>query len=340
MDRCSATFENGISDSFNSRIVEASGKPIINMLEDIRVYIMQRMFCMNKLSFDNKDSITPLVRRQMEYNKRIQRHWLVFPSGYKEEAPSSSMPPPTATPSTSNTMPPPSTPSTSNTMSPPLTPSPSTLNTMPLPSSSNTMPPPPTPYDSNTMRGSNTMPSHATYASTGTNKGKGGYRKGGSKGGARGGTRGGARSDESKRGRGSSKRGRGSNTIPFQGLKDKASDDENQFKMDMKAVYEMEKEQMAIDEDDQFWEECARKFDHVEDVAAGKQPMTEDESTVEVNPKPTRSQKSKATKVPNQMRIFHKNKGRYERIFNQKMKNFKFDEHGTGSSPDKAFDVE
>ncbi|GJX41482.1 hypothetical protein Tco_0256472 [Tanacetum coccineum] len=72
MDRCSAAFENEISDSFNSRIVGARGKPIITMLEDIRVYIMQRMFCMNKLAFDNKDSITPSVRRQMEYNKRIQ----------------------------------------------------------------------------------------------------------------------------------------------------------------------------------------------------------------------------------------------------------------------------
>ncbi|GJY18026.1 hypothetical protein Tco_0389517 [Tanacetum coccineum] len=69
-----------------------------------------------------------------------------------------------------------------------------------------------------------------------------------------------------------------------------------------------------------------------EDVAAGKQPMIEDEplqgradlpiqeSTVEVNLKPTRSKKSKAAEVLNQMRIFHENIGRSERIFNQKMK--------------------
>ncbi|GKC16164.1 hypothetical protein Tco_1012946, partial [Tanacetum coccineum] len=54
----------------------------------------------------------------------------------------------------------------------------------------------------------------------------------------------------------------------------------------------------------------------------------------------TRSKKSKAVKVPNQVRIFHRNRGRSVRIFNQKMKNFKFDEHGTRSTPDKAFDVE
>nr|GFA11763.1 hypothetical protein [Tanacetum cinerariifolium] len=67
-----------------------------------------------------------------------------------------SMPPPTATPSSSNTLPPPPTPSSSNTMTPPLTPS--TSNTIlppPTPSTSNTMTPPPTPSDSNTIPSDN-----------------------------------------------------------------------------------------------------------------------------------------------------------------------------------------
>nr|GEV73171.1 hypothetical protein [Tanacetum cinerariifolium] len=525
-DRCSAAFENGILKSFNSRIVGARGKPIITMLEEIKVFNMQRMFCMNKLAFNNKDSITPSVRRQMEYNKRIQREvevrrrdqslgvnlhqmkcvcnmWQLsgipyvlamvmythmkmnldlgvdecqplplppierkmprrtrkrrirhptkdeghvatrvvrvmhchkcWKTGHNKtrcpnqerpkhvylrskgivfrEAPSSSMLPPTAKPSTSNIMPPPPTPSTSNTMPPPPTSSPSTSNTMPPLYSSNTIPPAPTPSGLNTMPShatlgsntsacSNTMSSHAASASTGTNKGKsplipkkrgrptkssafssrggsrggptniGGFRGGAtSRGGSRGdatsrsGYRGGSRGGASKRGRGSSKRGRCSNTIPFQGLRDESSDEEHQFKMDMKVVYEIEREQMAIDEDDQFWEECIREFDHVKDVATEKQPMTEylaavkktmiedeplkvradlptQESTVKANLKPTRSKKSKAAEVPNQMRIFHKNKGSCERIFNQKMRNFMFDKHGTGSTPDKAFDVE
>ncbi|GKC30452.1 hypothetical protein Tco_1037746, partial [Tanacetum coccineum] len=67
------------------------------------------------------------------------------------EAPSSSMPSHTATPSTSNTMSPPPTPSTSNPMPPPLTQSLSTSNTMSPPSVTNTMPPAPKPYVSNTM---------------------------------------------------------------------------------------------------------------------------------------------------------------------------------------------
>ncbi|GKA39088.1 hypothetical protein Tco_0731639 [Tanacetum coccineum] len=89
-----------------------------------------------------------------------------------QEAPSSSIPYPTATPSTSNTMPPSPTPSDSNTMPPPLTPSPYTSNTMPPPSGYNTMLSPRTPSGSNISVGSNIIPSHATSASTRTNKGK------------------------------------------------------------------------------------------------------------------------------------------------------------------------
>ncbi|GJZ94456.1 hypothetical protein Tco_0666659 [Tanacetum coccineum] len=78
----------------------------------------------------------------------------------------------------------------------------------------------------------------------------------------------------------------------------------------------------------------------IEDVSAGIQPMIEDdslqvgadlptqESIVEANPKPTRFKKSKQAEDPNQMRIYHKNRGKSEIIFNHKMKNFKFDEHG------------
>ncbi|GJS89380.1 zinc finger, CCHC-type containing protein [Tanacetum coccineum] len=62
-------------------IIPARGKPIITMLEDIRIYLMQRMCHMNKL----EDTITPSVKRQLEYLKERQRNWLVYPSGYREE---------------------------------------------------------------------------------------------------------------------------------------------------------------------------------------------------------------------------------------------------------------
>lgn len=44
-------------------------------------------------------------------------------------------------------------------------------------------------------------------------------------------------------------------------------------------------------------------------------------------------------KTPSYGRIYHKNRGRSERIANQ-YKKFKFDEFGTGSTPDKAFSVD
>ncbi|GJT58774.1 hypothetical protein Tco_1002307 [Tanacetum coccineum] len=53
--------------------------------------------------------------------------------------------------------------------------------------------------------------------------------------------------------------------MPLQGLGDESLDEEHQFKMDMEAMYEMEREQIANDEDDQFWEDCVREFDHVEE---------------------------------------------------------------------------
>ncbi|GKC50470.1 hypothetical protein Tco_1073215 [Tanacetum coccineum] len=138
MDNCSAAFENGISKSFNSRIIGARGKPIITMFEDFRVYIMQKMFYMNKLAFDDKDSITPSVRRHMEYNKRIQRIPYVHAmAGYMHMKMNLDL---------------------------------GVDEWYSQCKCSNIMPPPPTPSDSNTSADSNTMPSHAASTSTGTKK--------------------------------------------------------------------------------------------------------------------------------------------------------------------------
>lgn len=73
MDRCTAAFENGISESFNSRILSARDKPLITMLEDIRIYLMQRVYYMNKMAMDLEDTITPTVRRHLERMKKYQR---------------------------------------------------------------------------------------------------------------------------------------------------------------------------------------------------------------------------------------------------------------------------
>ncbi|GJY54244.1 calcium/proton exchanger [Tanacetum coccineum] len=79
--RCAA-FENGISKSFN--ILSSRSKPIITMLEEIRLYIMQRLFAMNKIAVNLEDNITPSIRKRLEVLKKKQRHWFVFPSGFQE----------------------------------------------------------------------------------------------------------------------------------------------------------------------------------------------------------------------------------------------------------------
>lgn len=68
-----AAFENGVSESFNSRILNARGKPIITMLEDIRIYIMQRIWNMSMLASECQDTICPSIRKEIESLKKRQR---------------------------------------------------------------------------------------------------------------------------------------------------------------------------------------------------------------------------------------------------------------------------
>ncbi|GJU65409.1 hypothetical protein Tco_1247244 [Tanacetum coccineum] len=75
MDRRCAAFENGISESFNRAILGPRQKHIITMLEEIRLYIMQRLVAMNKLAFNLEDRITPSVRKRLEILKEKQRMW-------------------------------------------------------------------------------------------------------------------------------------------------------------------------------------------------------------------------------------------------------------------------
>ncbi|GJW23276.1 calcium/proton exchanger [Tanacetum coccineum] len=64
---------------FNSRILNARGKPLITMLEDIRIYLMQRVYYMNKQAMMLEDTITPSIRRQLENLKIAQRYRQLFP---------------------------------------------------------------------------------------------------------------------------------------------------------------------------------------------------------------------------------------------------------------------
>ncbi|GJY80627.1 hypothetical protein Tco_0493378 [Tanacetum coccineum] len=59
----------------------ARGKPIIIMLEKIRVYLMQRLYSMNKLASNVVDNITPSIRKEIEILKESQRYWLTYSCG-------------------------------------------------------------------------------------------------------------------------------------------------------------------------------------------------------------------------------------------------------------------
>ncbi|GJV91950.1 60S ribosomal protein L34 [Tanacetum coccineum] len=56
-------------------------KPLITMLEEIRVYLMQRLYSMHNLASNLVDSITPSIRKEIERLKEAQRFWIVYPCG-------------------------------------------------------------------------------------------------------------------------------------------------------------------------------------------------------------------------------------------------------------------
>ncbi|GJS91878.1 hypothetical protein Tco_0774514 [Tanacetum coccineum] len=81
MDRSCATFENGISESYHSAIGIARTKPIISMLEEIRVYLMQRIVAMNQKDVNLNDIICPAIRKELEKLNKYQMYWHVVPCG-------------------------------------------------------------------------------------------------------------------------------------------------------------------------------------------------------------------------------------------------------------------
>lgn len=76
-DRACDAIENGISEAFNATIVDARKKPIITMLEEIRVYVMNRMFSQKKKGQKWELEICPSIRRKIEQLKKSQRYWIL-----------------------------------------------------------------------------------------------------------------------------------------------------------------------------------------------------------------------------------------------------------------------
>ncbi|GKB52397.1 hypothetical protein Tco_0903150, partial [Tanacetum coccineum] len=82
VNRACNAFENDISESFNSRIRIARRKPIITMLEEIRIYVMLRNFKKAEKAVKLEHEVCPSIRKILEEIKVKQRHWSVIPSNY------------------------------------------------------------------------------------------------------------------------------------------------------------------------------------------------------------------------------------------------------------------
>ncbi|GKD55184.1 zinc finger, PMZ-type containing protein [Tanacetum coccineum] len=110
--------------------------------------------------------------------------------------------------------------------------------------------------------------------------------------------------------------------------------------MDYEALATVEAQQAAEEAKQatikKIWEENEKfvnDYNHFEEVPL----VTPSHPTVEVKTQQSQARTSSKRKQP--VRVYVKQRGRIERIEKMQGKNFKFDEHGTGSTPDKAFPV-
>ncbi|GJY80672.1 calcium/proton exchanger, partial [Tanacetum coccineum] len=71
--------------SFNRAILVQRTKLVITMLEDIRLYIMQRLVHVYNKSMQLEDRITPSIRKRLEILKEQQRLWTVITSRFQEQ---------------------------------------------------------------------------------------------------------------------------------------------------------------------------------------------------------------------------------------------------------------
>ncbi|CAI9293205.1 unnamed protein product [Lactuca saligna] len=76
--------ENGVSESFNSAIRHARRKPIITMLEEIRIFVMERIYSLRVEGIEWDLNICPSIRKRIQDLKVKQRLWGVTPCGYQK----------------------------------------------------------------------------------------------------------------------------------------------------------------------------------------------------------------------------------------------------------------
>ena len=61
--------ENGFSECFNAVLLQVRDKPLITMLESMRVIVMERMNIMRKMCDKWTDDICPNIQKRLELLK-------------------------------------------------------------------------------------------------------------------------------------------------------------------------------------------------------------------------------------------------------------------------------
>ncbi|GJZ80044.1 multidrug resistance-associated protein 5 [Tanacetum coccineum] len=81
VDRGCEAVENGFSECFNSVLVSVRNKPLLTMLEAIRVIVIERMNTMRKISATWTDDICPSILKRIDLMKNHTRFWHVIHTG-------------------------------------------------------------------------------------------------------------------------------------------------------------------------------------------------------------------------------------------------------------------
>jgi len=69
---------NNISKAFNSVIVVPRPKPVVSMLEDIRVYVMERwQLNREKIAKYADDEVLPNIKKKLERESSYTNNWVV-----------------------------------------------------------------------------------------------------------------------------------------------------------------------------------------------------------------------------------------------------------------------
>ncbi|GAU44905.1 hypothetical protein TSUD_400570 [Trifolium subterraneum] len=77
------TLVNNMSEAFNSVIVGARAKPIVTMIEEIRVYMMERWEKSRQKIGRYAESILPNIKKKLEREASFSNQWMVRPAGYE-----------------------------------------------------------------------------------------------------------------------------------------------------------------------------------------------------------------------------------------------------------------